>query len=554
MHTQNRSIVIVGASAAGLRCASRLARLEPNTHITVIEQRDIFSYAACGLPYVLSGDIESDENLRRTDDGTLRNKDYFSNVKGINVIPACRAVDIDPKNHTLTIQTTDRNEKIDWNELVLATGSRTKQLPGQPDHPRVRSFHTLEDLAVLHNGLVHGEIRRVVIVGAGLVGCELAEAFSVMWGAEVVLLEAGPHPLPMVLDQETGAIVAKVLGDNEVDLQTSAMVEQISADDKEAVVVAGGKSFSADMAIVALGVSPVTDLAKQAGVALGATGAIEVDQRLATSVGHIWAIGDCVQFQHKVSRKPVCLPLGSLATRQGRRLANLLSGRHDFFPAPVGAMAVKIFDLNVAAVGISRTQALNLGYEARSVWIHAHDRAEYWPETKDFALQLTYATDSLKVLGVQAAGEGEVAKRIDVAAQLIANDGDLHAFTQLEHAYAPPYAPTIDPLAVAAFVALNQQDGVEAVSPLTSLDDKKILDVRNPEESQAQPVTGSQVEIIPLNQVRSRLSELDPAGWVVICARGTRSAELCRLFLGQGIQANYIGGGMRWRMLVDPAQ
>ncbi|MBW1872459.1 MAG: FAD-dependent oxidoreductase, partial [Deltaproteobacteria bacterium] len=479
---------------------------------------------------------------------------YFSAVKGVNVMSACRAVEIDLKNHKLIIQTAAGNDQINWDELVLATGSQAKRLPGQPDHPRVKSFHTLDDLAVLHNGLVHGEIRRVAIVGAGLVGCELAEAFSVMWGAEVVLLEAGPHPLPMVLDEETGAIVAKVLGDNEVSLQTSAMVEQISADDKGAVVVAGGKSFSTDVAIVALGVSPVTDLARQAGLALGTTGAIEVDQQLATSVPHIWAVGDCVQFQHKISHKPVCLPLGSLANRQGRTLANLLAGRQDFFPEPVGAMAVKVFDLNVAAVGLSRTQALAQGYDAKSVWIHAHDRADYWPEAKDFALQLTYATDSLKVLGVQAAGEGEVAKRIDVAAQLLANNGDLSAFTHLEHAYAPPYAPTIDPLAVSAFVALNQQDGVEAVSPLTSLADKKILDIRNQEEIKALPISGAQVDTIPLNQIRSRLAELDMTGWVVICARGTRSAELCRLLAGQGVMASYLGGGVRWHMLADRAK
>jgi NADPH-dependent 2,4-dienoyl-CoA reductase/sulfur reductase-like enzyme/rhodanese-related sulfurtransferase len=554
MHTQKRSIVIVGASAAGLRCACRLSRLEPTAQITVIEQSEIFSYAACGLPYVLSGDIEAAETLRRTGYGALRDKEYFSDVKGIKVVPACRAVEVDPKNHQLTLQTAAGNEQIDWDELVLATGSQAKRLPGQPEHPRVRSFHSFEDLAPLHNGLAHGEIRRVAIVGAGLVGCELAEAFSAMWGAEVVLLEAGPHPLPMILDQEASAIVAKVIGDNDVDLQTSTMVEKISADDKQAVVVAGGKSFTADMVIVALGVSPASDLAKQAGVELGPSGAIEVDQRLATSVENIWAVGDCVQFQHKVSKKPVALPLGSLANRQGRTLANILAGRQDFFPEPVGATAVKIFDLNVAAVGLSRYAALAQGFAAKSVWIHAHDRADYWPDSKDFALQLTYASDSLKVLGVQAAGQGEVAKRIDVAAQLIANDGDLIAFSHLEHAYAPPYAPAIDPLAVAAFVALNQEDGVDAVSPLTSLADKKILDVRNPEESQALAVADGQVECLPLDRVRGRFAELDLAGGLVVCARGIRSAELCRWLAGQNVKASYLGGGMRWRMLVDPTR
>ncbi len=195
-----RRVVIVGASAAGLRCASRLSRLEPDWHVTVVEQGDVFSYAACGMPYVLSGDIGDAVALRQTGDGVLRDSGYFSSVKGVEVLSGHRATHIEPSPNRLRIKSRDGERELEWDELVLATGARPRRLPQQPDHPRVRSFHTYEDIAPLHNGLAKGEIGSVIIVGAGLVGCELAEAFGALWGAEVTLIEAADSPLPGVLD------------------------------------------------------------------------------------------------------------------------------------------------------------------------------------------------------------------------------------------------------------------------------------------------------------------------------------------------------------------
>lgn len=540
-----RRIVIVGASATGLRCASRLARLRPEWRITVVEQREFFSVAACGLPYVLSGDIGAFASLQTTSDGALRDSAYFAAVKGVEVLPGRRASAVDPNAHLLTCEGPGpAREVLGWDELVLATGARARRLPNQPRHPRVRSFHAPEDLAPLHSALSKGEISRVVIVGAGLVGCELSEAFRALWGVEVILLEAASAPLFGFLDSEIGAVVAATLRRNGVDLRTDAAVDAIAAESERAEVTAGGERFTADVVLVAVGVEPEVDLARSAGVALGETGAIAVDERLATSVPHVWAAGDCVEVRRLPAGEPAYLPFGSLANRQGRTLANILAGREDRFPGATGAAAVKIFDLNVAATGLTRTEAAGQGMRARSVWVSAHDRAHYWPEAKEIVVHLVYEADSRRVLGVQAVGEGEVAKRVDVATQLIARGADLGEFANMEQAYAPPFAPAIDPLALAAFAAENQEEGIEARDPGEVLAGLRLLDVRHGSERKERPLPGPATET-PLEELRAALPLPEGGPWMAVCERGGRSAEAVRLLRAVGSSASYLAGGLR---------
>ena len=541
-----RRVVIVGASAAGLRCASRLARLEPDWHVTVVEQGDVFSYAACGMPYVLSGDIGDAIALRQTGDGVLRDADYFSSVKGVEVLSGHRAIHIEPSPNRLWVESKDGERQLEWDELVLATGARPRRLAQQPDHPRVRSFHAYEDIAPLHNGLAKGEIESVIIVGAGLVGCELAEAFGALWGAEVTLVEAAESPLPGVLDRETAGIVSHALRENDVHLHTRSPVERIEASDGGVAVVAGGESLEADCAVVATGVEPVVELARTVDITIGTTGAIAVDERLATSKPNVWAVGDCAQIRHAVTGEACYFPLGSLANRQGRTLANVLAGRDDRFPAVAGAVAVKVFDCNAAGVGLTFRQAEKRYRDARTVCVSAQDRPHYWPETKDIALQIVYQSASRRVLGVQVVGEGDVTKRVDVATQLIQQGATLGQLAHLEHAYAPPYSPALDPLAVLAFAALNAEDGIEAASPFRVLEDTKLLDVRHSEEIEARPLPAESSAALPLAQIRTRVGELEDGPWLVVCERGMRSAETVRVLREKGISAQYLGGGMKW--------
>jgi NADPH-dependent 2,4-dienoyl-CoA reductase/sulfur reductase-like enzyme/rhodanese-related sulfurtransferase len=547
MPEQERRIVVVGGSAAGLRCACRLARLRPNWSVTVVEAREVFSYAACGLPYALSGDIGDAAELRRTDAGLIRDEGYFAGHKGVRVLAGHRAERLDAEGRILHVSGPGGAGDLAYDELVLATGASASRLPGQPDHPRVRAFHSWEDLNHFHGMLSRGEVGNVALIGAGLVGCELAEAFTSLWGCETSLLEAASSVLPGVLDPELAACVEQHLRGNDVAVRTSAAVERIEAGDEGVVVHAGGEPVRADIAVVAVGVEPAADLALSAGAEIGSTGGIVVDERFATTVAHLWAVGDCVEVHHAVTGNPALVPLGSLANRQGRTLANVLAGRDDRFPPVVGATALKAFDWNVAATGCTAARAEAAGLDARSVWISAYDRPHYWPEAPQIHLALVYDPDSRRVLGVQGAGTGEVAKRIDVATQLISRRATLDEFSHLEHAYAPPYAPALDPLAVAAFAAQNQEDGVVSTGPLDRLEGATILDVRLPDEVERAPATLPPAGTVPQGEIRDRRAEIDRATDLAICERGTRSAEAVRILERLGIRARYLGGGLQWR-------
>jgi len=549
MESQARRIVIVGASAAGLRCACRLRRLQLEWSITVVEANEVFSYGACGLPYVLSGDIDELAALRRTVYGVERDAEYFAAVKGVEILAPWRATVVDTGAGLLHIEGPEGERELEWDELVIATGASPRRLPDLPDDPRVHTFHVWDDVKPLKIGLMQGEIDHVAVIGAGLVGCELAEAFRSLWGAEVTLIEAAATPLPEILDPELGAVVQKHMEKNGVRVLTGSPVAEISADDEGVSVAVGAERIRADAVVTAVGVVPQVELATAAAAVLGPTGAIQVDERLATSVPHVWAVGDCAEVRHAVTGGPAYLPLGSLANRQGRVLANVLAGRDDAFGPVAGATAVKVFDLNVAAVGCTAARLAGSGLGVSRVWISTEDRAHYWPEAQLIFLEMIYDPATRRVLGVQGVGEeGEVAKRIDVAAQLILRSAVIDDFETIEHAYAPPYAPAIEPLAALAMAAANQIDGIESVAPLADLSEETVLDVRVPAEREERPLIAGRLLEIEVSELRDRAEEIPDGPLLVACAHGTRSAEAVRWLGRRGIEARYLGGGVSWRV------
>ncbi len=549
MSESSQRIVIVGASAAGLRCACRVKRLQPDWPVTVVEAKPVFSYGACGMPYVLSGDIEELTALRRTPYGAERDSAYFADAKGVEILSPWRAEEVDTDTRQLTIADEHGRRTVEWDELVIATGAEPRRLPGQPDHERVRTFHVWDDVKPLKMGLMQGTIGEVAVVGAGLVGCEVAEAFRSLWGADVTLVEAAPTPLPEILDPELGEVIARHLESQGVRVVTRSPVEAFEPDDEGVTLHAAGREIRADVVVVAVGVRPMVELARSAGVGLGPTGAIRIGDRMETSVPHVWAAGDCAEVRHVVTGGPVFLPLGSLANRQGRALGSVLAGRDDAFGAVAGAAAVKVFDFNVASVGLTASRLGADGLGVRSVFVSAEDRAHYWPEARLILLAMVYDPSTRRVLGVQGVGEeGEVAKRIDVAAQLILRQATVDDFIAIEHAYAPPYAPALDPLTVLACAAENQLEGIEGLSPLAGLSGETVLDVRVDEERAERPLSVGAVTEIEFTEVRTRFADLSGGPLVVVCAHGTRSAEVARWLAGRGVAARYLGGGMSWRV------
>ena len=408
-----RRVLVVGASAAGLRCACRLARLRPDWAVAVVEAREVFSYAACGLPYVLSGDIGDLAALRRTD--------YWTCPATSTTSPPQRASRCWPdagrprstsRGRSLRSRRARRaRASLPWDELVLATGAAPRRLPDQPDHPRVVAFHAWEDVKPLKQALARGELERVAIVGAGLVGCELAEAFRTLWGAEVPLLEAAAAPLPGLLDPESGA--AAWLGEltaNGVELLLRRAGGERSRPDETGVRLRRrtDASVEAEVAIVAVGVEPVVELARR--------GRVDAGRRAAPSPWtsgwprrspHVWAVGRLRRGAARGDRRA-----GLPAARLPGQPAGTHAGQHPGRTARTPSRRSPARRRSRSSTGTSRRWAAPRprprarGIAARSVWITRPRPRHYWPEAQEIHLKLVYDPASRRVLGVQAVGRG----------------------------------------------------------------------------------------------------------------------------------------------------
>lgn len=551
LNVPERRIVVVGASAAGLSCACRIARLEPSWPVTVVEARDVFSFSACGMPYVLSGDIEQPSLIRSTGSGRLRDASYFAAEKGVTVLDGWRVTAVDAQRRAVLMESPGGEEtrRLEWDDLVLATGAHARRIPDQPEHPRVHAFHVWDDLIPLFKSLQRGGLERIAIVGAGLVGCELADAFRGLWGLDVVLLERGAAPLPRLLDPELGRLVANHLVDEMgVGLRTSFHVDAIEPDDDAVTLLdKKGETLRVDAVVVAAGVEPAVELAHSAGVALGGSGAISVSEQMATTVPRVWAIGDCVEVRLAATGGVAHMPAGSLAQRQGRVLANVLCGRQDRFQPVAGAIVLKTDELNIGAVGINATTADAERVAHRSVWLTASDRAHYWPESELLHMKMIYDPLTRRVLGVQAVGRGDVSKRVDVATQLIIRHATIEDFAHIEHGYAPPFSPATEPLSLLARLAQNQEEGILALPPDAELDDAYLVDLRGEKDREALPFDTGHVEGGDMGALRDDSTPLSGRNCVMLCGHGSRAAQAVCFLRERGVDARYLGGGTSWR-------
>lgn len=543
------NIVVVGASAAGLRAAARARRRLPAAGIVVIDQGSFISYAGCGLPYFVSGDIQSVDQLRRTAYGIVRDPRFFREVKGFEVVTGARVESIDRDARRVHCRSVANGEasSYSYDKLVLATGATPIMLPGIPaGDPRVTTFRHADEAVRLRKSLEAGKIEKACVVGGGLIGCELAEAFSAMWGARVVLIDAAPSILPTVLDREMALAVEAGLEKQGVELHTSCPLQGIAGSPEGLTVRTAQGDFAVDCAVIAVGVKPDGRLAASCGLAVGRSGGIVVDDRMATSDPNIYAAGDCVEVRHLISGKPVSLPLGSLANRQGRIVGSNIGGGDERFAPVVGSVAVKVFDMNIAATGLTESSARDAGFDAGAVWGSFTDRADYYPEAQNIHFKMVYARGSGRLLGLQGYSKGEVVKRVDVFSALLRNEGKLDDLAGAEFAYAPPYAPALDPLFSLGCIARSAVlEGIQPVAPGSRYDDRVIVDVRRPDEAKAEPLPEKDVLKIPFEELRARWEEI-PKGRPVICvcSKGVRASEAVRFLKSKGFSdVVYLGGG-----------
>jgi NADPH-dependent 2,4-dienoyl-CoA reductase/sulfur reductase-like enzyme/rhodanese-related sulfurtransferase len=542
-------IVAVGANAAGLRAAARAKRLLPNAAVTVIDRGKFISYGACGMPYLVSGDIETADKLRETAYGVIRDLDFFRKAKGLEVVVQTEVERIDREGRRVVCKSllTGETQEYPYDKLILATGATPIVPSGIPrNSPRVSTFKILEDAIVLRKALQTGQIEKVGLVGAGPIGCELAEAFTAMWGAKAILFDAAPTILPAMLDPEMARIVETYMKGEGVEIHTNCPLLDV-VESKEGVTIKTPKGdFAVDHVIIAIGVKPDSTLAAGCGLKIGKTGGIVVDERMTTSDPNIFAAGDCAELKHLVSGRPIILPLGSLANREGRVIGSNLGGGDERFRPVVGSGALKVFDMNVSSTGLTTKAAQEAGFDVGVAWGSFTDRADYYPGFENLHLKLLYDRKTTKLLGLQGYSKGEVIKRIDVFASLLRHGGKLEDLLDAEFAYAPPFAPAVDPLYSIACTARNELlEGIQSLPPDTDLDDRFIVDVRHAREASDRPLPEKNTKNVPFEEFRVNCDQVPKDQDVVcVCSKGVRSSEAARVLKDKGCaNVKYLGGG-----------
>jgi len=550
MAKQN-NIVIIGGTACGPKAAARARRCDQSARITIIEQRDNLSTATCGLPYYISGVIKGEGDL------ISRDTEYFRNVFDMTVLTGTKALSINPRAHSVEITDikTDKHATLEYDKLVIATGA----MPTVPNWEgrTLKGIFTLSnipDASAIRNYVKGLKSQEAVIVGAGLIGLEVAENFVAM-GLKVTILEALGWPLPALLDSEIAAQVEKQLKAKGVNVVFGQRVTGFQGDAAGQVrkVMVGDTGLDASLVLLSLGVRPNVSLAKEAGLTIGATGGLAVNEYLQTSDPDIYAGGDCVEVVNLITRKKTLVPMGSTANKHGRIIGTNITGGSDTFPGIVGTAIVKVFDLNVARTGLNEAQARDAGYDIVTSLIPSFDHATYYPGSRDILVKLVAEKSSGQLLGGQAAGTGDTSKRIDVLATALTFGARVDDMANIDLSYAPPYNSAMDPLHNAANVIRNKQTGhakaltaQEVKSKLEKGEKFVLLDVRSPLEWKVQRIEAPQVKLLPLPELRKRMGELSREDEIVIlCRTSIRAYQAQRILDGAGFKnVKFMDGSM----------
>ncbi len=557
MSDTGQPIVIIGGVACGPKAAARARRRDPNAKITIIERGQFVSYAGCGLPYYVGGSVPDLDGLSATTYGVVRDSDYFATVKGTELRLGTTAEAIDCGAKTVTVRPTEGGdpEEIGYDKLVIATGAEPFMPPIEGiELDRVLSLHVPGDAVRMRELIEAEEVDHVVIVGAGRTGLETAEALFNQ-AVDVTIVELADQVLPTTLDADMAQLLVSQLPKGAATLRLGEKVQRLEGSDGRVTkVVTGHDAIACDMVLMAVGVRPNVELARQAGLEIGPTGAIVVDDHCRTSDPNVYAGGDCVESLHRVTGERVFAPLGSVANRHGRVIGDNITGADATFPGVVGTGILKTLGINVAATGLTEGGARKHGYDIETCLVPAHDYAHYYPGGKSFVGKLVVDRATRKVLGAQFVGPGEVAKRVDVIATAITFGATVDDVAELDLAYAPPFSTAIDAVAHAANAVRNKLDGLaksmgpgEVREKIAAGEPMVVLDVRESREVEASAVGNGEVLAVPLSELRSRLGELPKDKPIVcLCPMGIRAYEASMILRGAGLEhAVYADGGLR---------
>ena len=553
-------VLIVGGVAGGATAAARLRRLDENAEIIVFERGGYVSYANCGLPYYVGGTITDKKAL------TLQTPESFRARFAIDVRVKNEVVALHPERKAVTVRRVEDGSTYEetYDKLILSPGAKPirPNLPGI-DNDRVFTLRTVEDTLQMRAFVEEKQPRSAVVVGGGFIGLEMAENLVEM-GVAVTLVEKLPQVMSPI-DYDMACEVHAYLKQKGVNLCLGRGVAGFEPREGGlSTLLDEGGPIPADMAVLAIGVSPETALAREAGIKLGVKGAIVVNDRMETSLPDVYAVGDAVEIDHLVSGARTVIPLAGPANKQGRIAADNIAGRDSRFKGAQGSSVMKLFDMTVAATGLNENacKAAGIAYDKALTYSPSH--ATYYPGAKNLSLKTLFDPETGRILGAQIVGFDGVDKRIDVLATAIRAGMTAADLAELELSYAPPYSSAKDPVNMAGFVIENLRDGTlkqyhwHDVAALPRDGSVTLLDVRNPDEYARGHIEGT--VNLPLDGLRERLGELDPAKPLYVnCQSGLRSYVACRLLTQHGFNCHNLAGGYRFYEIVtndrayDPA-
>lgn len=562
---KKKKVVIIGGVATGPKAAARTRRLLPQAEITVIEQGSLISYGSCGLPLLLGGFVRDVSDLTTTASGIVRDTGYFINEKNIDFLVRTEAKNIDVSNQLVTVfdLETKITKEIPYDNLVLATGGKPviPLVPGV-DLPGVIVLHHPDEGEIIKEKLKDG-VKKIVIIGGGLIGLEVAAAIGHP-KRQVTVVERESQLLPGLLDFEIASLVEDNLKKNGIQVITGQSVKSIEKiNDSEKKVTLNSEMLKAELVILACGVRPNVNLAKEAGLTIGSTGAIKVDEYSRTSDPNIYAGGDCIENTHLVSGQQVYVPLASIANKQGRVIGSNIGGLKEVFPGIMGTGVFQLSEFNGGKTGLTEKEARGLGYKVVTSLSAGLDSAHYHPLHSGGMIKLIACGETKKLLGAQVAGYGELIKRLDVFSTGIQLGATLEQMANLDLGYAPPFATPID-LSIHATNNLRNkfQNILIGIQPLEFEEllrnnpETLVLDVRTSEEREDRPIRAESMLKIPLYELRAKLERVPRKRKIVtVCELGIRGYEAQRILVGAGYSdvSNLEGGvyGLPQKMISD---
>ena len=534
--------IIVGGVAGGASAAARLRRLNENDEIIILERGDYISFANCGLPYFIGGEI-TDKNML-----TLQTPESFRKRFNIDVRVKSEAVKISPEAHTVTVRNADTGEEYEetFDKLILSPGAEPiRPNIGGIELPHVFTLRNIPDTMRIKGFIDGSKPRKAVVVGGGYIGVEMAENL-IKAGLEVSIVELADH-LIAPLDADMAADVHRYIRSKGIKLFLNNGVTEIT--DKK-VILQNGR-IEADMVIMSVGVRPETSLAKECGIALNSRGSIIVNSHMETNYPDIYAVGDAVEVKDFVTGSAAFIPLAGPANKQGRIAADNISGIASEYKGTQGSAVLKLFDMTVATTGLNEKRAAAEGIDYDKTYTYSASHASYYPNATNMSVKVLWDKNTKKLIGAQIVGFDGVDKRMDVLATAIRFGAEVTDLKDLELCYAPPFGSAKDPVNMAGFVAENVINGTvrqffwHDVEKLPRDGSVTLLDVRTKTEIARGMIAG--FINIPLDDLRDNLDKLTKDKPVYVhCHSGLRSYIACRLLTGYGYDCYNLAGG--WRL------